>query len=220
VKATDVNEKEVTAVAPFKKTVKFEKKTGYATVDVSYDDNHRLSISGTIRMFGPAGNGSGGQIYDELLAEFPKNKKAVRLVEIWKKWHLNDMNAGCEHQDDWDTQAPITTYEYAMDSDRVKHISDIKEEAIEAARLGRRANLTDYERQLLAAPHFITNDNPEPPFGYKLYKEKHDKAGWVRPEDHPQGLLTKPCPKCGHKYGTSWLFREVPVEILNELKEM
>ena len=45
-------------------------------------------------------------------------------------------------------------------------------------------------------------------------------AGWVRLDDHPDGLLGKPCPTCGYKYGTKWLFEEVPDEILTELKEM
>jgi hypothetical protein len=36
---------------------------------------------------------------------------------------------------------------------------------------------------------------------------------WVRPEDHPDGLLTKPCPVCGYRYGTAWLTEELPQEI-------
>jgi hypothetical protein len=38
---------------------------------------------------------------------------------------------------------------------------------------------------------------------------------WVTPEKHPEGLLTKACPVCGYKYGTSWLFRELPKEIID-----
>ena len=54
----------------------------------------------------------GGQIYDFLLSkEFKplKNFNVKRLVEIWKRWHLNDLRPGCIHQEkpirgkEWDT---------------------------------------------------------------------------------------------------------------------
>ncbi len=40
----------------------------------------------------------GGQCVDEVVDLFPHNKKAQRMLEIWKRWHLNDAQAGCEHQ--------------------------------------------------------------------------------------------------------------------------
>lgn len=42
--------------------------------------------------------------------------------------------------------------------------------------------------------------------------------GWIRPSEHPEGLMTAPCPECGYGYGTSWLYEEVPVEVLETLK--
>ena len=42
-------------------------------------------------------------------------------------------------------------------------------------------------------------------------------AGWVRPEEHPAGLLCKPCPVCGYKYGSGWTKRTVPQEVLEFL---
>lgn len=45
-------------------------------------------------------------------------------------------------------------------------------------------------------------------------------AGWVLPEEHPEGLLTKPCPVCGHRYGSSWLYEEVPEEVLAWLEAL
>ncbi len=40
----------------------------------------------------------GGQCVDTVAAYFPYNKKVQRMVEVWKRWHLNDMQAGCVHQ--------------------------------------------------------------------------------------------------------------------------
>lgn len=62
-------------------------------------------------------------------------------------------------------------------------------------------------------------------------KANRDERGiyaiWVYPsestdrwasEKHPQGLLTKPCPTCGYKYGSAWLREELPPEIVAEIK--
>ncbi len=41
---------------------------------------------------------SGGQNIDTIARLFPHNKKVQRVKEIWKRWHLNDIRAGCAHQ--------------------------------------------------------------------------------------------------------------------------
>jgi hypothetical protein len=40
---------------------------------------------------------------------------------------------------------------------------------------------------------------------------------WVRPDEHPDGLLTKECEVCGYKYGTAWLNEPVPDDVLDWL---
>ena len=40
----------------------------------------------------------GGQCIDEIAEYFPDDKKIQRICEIWKRWHLNTLHAGCEHQ--------------------------------------------------------------------------------------------------------------------------
>ena len=66
----------------------------------------KLSISGVVA---PTENGDayeGGQIYDSIaenldffdFAEGWDKIKAFQFVEYWKEWHLNDLQAGCEHQ--------------------------------------------------------------------------------------------------------------------------
>ena len=61
-----------------------------------------LSITGQI---GSERNGSWGQIADEILPHKMNPYLMVMglndladLVEIWKRWHLNDLRAGCIHQ--------------------------------------------------------------------------------------------------------------------------
>lgn len=44
--------------------------------------------------------------------------------------------------------------------------------------------------------------------------------GWLYPNEHPEGILTKECPVCGYKYGTKWNYFEIPENDLNRIKEL
>jgi hypothetical protein len=68
-------------------------------------DGKRLSISG---VEGPKKNGDAlggcGQVIDSLdriLTYCPgfDASKVAELKSVWARWHLNDMRAGCEHQE-------------------------------------------------------------------------------------------------------------------------
>ena len=37
---------------------------------------------------------------------------------------------------------------------------------------------------------------------------------------HPDGLLCRPCPECGYRYGSAWLREEVPAAVLAELQSL
>jgi len=78
-------------------------------------DGHRLSITG---VSGPKANGdtkpggSCGQCVGELdevtiYATGWDADKAARLKAIWQRWHLNDMRAGSQVQEDWLRAHPI-----------------------------------------------------------------------------------------------------------------
>ena len=41
--------------------------------------------------------------------------------------------------------------------------------------------------------------------------------GWLKPEEHPEGLLCRPCPVCGYRYGTSWVREQVPQDVIDWL---
>lgn len=41
---------------------------------------------------------------------------------------------------------------------------------------------------------------------------------WVLPSEHPDGLLTKPCPTCGYRYGTAWLYEPLPGDVIGFLE--
>lgn len=39
-------------------------------------------------------------------------------------------------------------------------------------------------------------------------------SGHVKPEEHPDGVLCKPCPTCGYGYGTAWLYEPLPADVV------
>lgn len=53
--------------------------------------------------------------------------------------------------------------------------------------------------------------HPKPPV---MVRTETRAAGWVRHEEHPDGLLSKPCPVCGYKYGSAWRTEPLPAEVV------
>ena len=71
-----------------KRIIKFKdenENNAYIEIEVK---NGKLSMSGSC-------NGSAGQCRDSIK---PKNDEQKQLIDIWKQWHLNDMNAGTVKQ--------------------------------------------------------------------------------------------------------------------------
>lgn len=65
-------------------------------VDVEWDGT-RLSFTGTVLRPGQPITTQNptacGQVIDDV------RKVSVTLADLWERWHLNDMRAGCEHQE-------------------------------------------------------------------------------------------------------------------------
>jgi hypothetical protein len=124
---------------------------------------------------------SGGQAQDEVanVTDFAPGwdaQKRDRLLEVWKRWHLNGANAECAHQ-----------------------------------------------RALGWNEKRIDESKPANTYGRHFEGQRQDSwnmLGWVRPEEHPEGLMTKPCPECGYPYGTAWLFEPLPEDVLAFVREL
>lgn len=145
-------------------------------------DDGNLSITG---VEGPTkdGNckGASGQINinPDVFTSFAdgwSKELAAKFSETWKRWHLNDMRAGCEHQraEKWDEKPidaskPLNTYGKHFDGQRTA---------------------------------------------------SWNMLAWVSPKEHPGGLLTKPCPICGYRYGSAWLKEELPEDVVEFLQSL
>lgn len=207
----------------------------YAEIEFN---NGKLSISGVV---GPKSNGdclgSAGQCTDEIRNGTPvegwTREMLDKFCDIWDRWHLNDMNPCCEHQRElgWMEQAkePIVLHHYRLTKSASEAKRDAENAAVTALRNGETFTPTA-EQQLFATL----------PYGLDIYTELNEEMvphyepkkplyngdtgateqkirGWVRFDESELGILCKPCPVCGYKYGTSWKTEEVPKDIIEWL---
>lgn len=151
-------------------------------VDVTYKAG-RLSLIGVT---GPRSNGNAtggcgqmvGDLRDPSFKPAPgwTRELAHQLADVWDRWHLNDMRAGCEHQ-----------------------------------------------RAAGWAERPIDPEKPTNTYGRHFDGQQQDSwnlLGWIRPDEHPDGLLTRPCPECGYRYGSAWQFEPVPADVLDWLRAL
>lgn len=203
----------------------------------------RLSITGVV---GPTSNGdahgSCGQIYDSVnlnsYAEGWDSAKVSKFLAIWREWHLNDMNAASVEMKEagWIELAkkPIHKYSFIRTKAYQKEFEALEGEIISSATKlnARHRPLEQRERQLLKSKRFIGK------FGYRPlkppkfmephvdYRTKHPKIesttlGWVTPDQHPDGLLTRKLnPDDVYGYGQTWFFHEVPKDVIKFLTEL
>lgn len=118
-----------------------------------------------------------------------------------------------------DTLSEITTYATGWDADKVARFADT----------WCRWHLNDmrpgceHQRAEGWGKRPIDPSKPLNTYGRHFPGQGSDSwnmLAWVRPDEHPAGLLTKPCPVCGYKYGTSWLTEDVPAEVIEYLASL
>lgn len=201
-------------------------------LDGSVDTITVLHITGVI---GPRSNGdcyTCGQCYDSMRGGTPNEgwtaDALYKLLGIWQRWHMNDMLPYCEHQRDWDGGKLCKLYEYKMTNDTRKRRDRLKEIIHNRLLDGFNVRLSGDERKLLGSKYFVTTAVDTAPEGYELYKEYTKRARELYPmesdtkwgDKHPDGILAKPCPVCGYKWGSSWRAECVPEEVLNWLEAL
>ena len=156
------------------------------------------------------------------------------FLSIWKKWHLNDMKASCEHQEalGWMDQASeeVTFYNWSLNSDTISRQNKIKEDAEKTLIETGRAVITKVEQDILKLEYILKTESAEltgsnlfyyvPCKGsYKEHIETKTR-GWLNISENEKGLINKPCPECGYKYGTSWKKREIPDEVIKQIEAL
>lgn len=204
-------------------------RNGFAKIEFKAS---KLSIVGVI---GPKAKGNAccaGQCVDEIRAGKPVGEWTPEMVQqfcdIWERWHLNDMRPYCTHQKElgWDKIAnkSITFYNYQLTSEALNKQRAAKTAAIQALKKGETFTPTTEQTKYASLPFTISLPNKisgEAEADYKPSEEDSKQTtkrlGWLTAEEHPDGILCKPCPVCGYKYGTAWLTEEVPQDVIDWL---
>lgn len=200
-------------------------------IKAEYSADGRLSLTG---VEGPKSNGdclgNAGQIemhfniHECQFAPGWSAESVNRLFTIWHRWHLNDMRAHCEHQEKlWPNmykevelihfKTTVAYYKLSKEAQAGKLDASAYEAFTELAKRMdvytsiRARKFLDEDAQKLIDEGYLAVDRTE-----------KKTLNWLYEYEHPEGVLCKPCPECGYKFGSKWLREEVPEEILQELR--
>lgn len=207
-------------------------KINLVTVDMEYKDKGGgkkvLSISGDIWNKRKTDIVCGGQCLDTI-AEYIDDPVFKEIYRLWKLYHLNDMHAECEHQHalGWHELAKedVTLYHWTLTSDTLKKQHDIRESALNALKSCDTLTPTKEQSYIYTLPYQITTENDrlsadqqgfyEPKKALYVSSTDHKevkKLGRISEREHSKGILSKPCPVCGYKYGSSWVYYPIPAD--------
>lgn len=192
------------------------------TVDIAYtekDGKKVFTASGMIWNSTRSDCIHGGQCLDTI-AQYIKNPTFKQIFRLWNLYHLNDMHPECEHQAaaGWREKAAekVTLYKFTMTTEAITEQNRTKSAVLRAAQDGETLRLSKEKRLILGLDYSITHHSetlPETIAPYYKLKSTETKAlGWLRENEHPDGILCKPCPVCGYAYGSKWVYFPIPEE--------
>ena len=211
-------------------TYEINGKKYVAKVTIKYT-NEVLSFSGSI------GSWIAGQCVDEIRRGVPTKKwtreMLNKLCNAWERWYLNDMRPYCIHQKclGWDKLASkkVTLYHYKLSTEALQKQKAAEQAALASLKEGKTFTPTVEQVKYARLKYSITSPlelSGEMADLYVPYKSSYigdygsteeRTLGYLKPDDHPDGLLMKPCPVCGYKYGSAWLKEEVPEKVIDWL---
>ncbi len=134
--------------------------------------------------------GGGEQCLEKIASDYPQDATLQRIVAVWREWHMNGTNAGLPVQ-----EAAIKVW--TADGNRYDY---------DAACLHLRS------LDLLSVPI---------PEGAKALGEfeRQDRLFWDGfGESRYRGAADQPDKKATYRYGTRWIFAEIPPAILEEIE--
>lgn len=205
-------------------------KVNLVTIEMEYkdkrDEKKVLSISGNVWNARKTDVVCSGQCLDTI-AEYISDPVFTEIHRLWKLYHLNDMHPECEHQHalEWHKLAKedVTLYHWALTSDVLRQQYEIKELALNALKSYETFTPTKEQAHIYALPYSITTEEDklnaeqrefyEPKKALYASGDRHKevkKLGWLSEKEHSRGFLSKPCPVCGYKYGSSWVYYPIP----------
>jgi hypothetical protein len=146
------------------------------------------------------------------------------FVDVWDRWHLNDMRAGCEHQTgpEWKPKR-ITLRTYTLKIEIVNKRAAYRSDLLRRLGEGETVTPTIEQASLLHLQSEVTRSGDLPPdisWYYECTREESKWSDWIHPHEHPEGTLNKPCPVCGHPYGHDWRKEDLPEDVVEFLRAL
>lgn len=156
----------------------------------------------------------------------------------WDRWHLNDMNAADSEMKaaGWGELARREVFRYGYRLTREASAAKAAAEAAALAALKAGETFTPTPEQTAAVIlplwcdiwAYASEGEPAPPAGYERKKDHRGEVerperktlGWVKPTEHPDGLLGRKLREDGPGYGSAWFREEVPAEVLDFLRNL
>lgn len=165
--------------------------------------------------------------------------KVRHFLEVWDRWHLNDMRAYDSEMQaaGWPELArtPMLGFKFSLTLESINAGNAAKEAALAALKAGRPFTPTPEQVAAASLPYSYTvwiregEAEPEPLAGYKratrigsgdIESPERKTLGWLKPSEHPDGLLTRKLRPDGDGYGCKWFRDEVPQAVLDFLKSL
>lgn len=177
-----------------------------------------------------------GQIVEEIGKWFPEVKPLL-------PWHLNDVRAGCVHQEElgwgWgktialtsdtlteaqrltitdNAERRISEKRQKAYTDRWNEIVSNESKAIEAIRAAKSTEaintVTVYDLEEIRQPAYAHRPSVKKVQAWLKRKIEKEIPTEVFDAAIYKDSLMAPCPVCGYEYGSKWLKRELPEEIV------
>ena len=202
------------------------------TVEMEYKqdgDKKRFSCSASVWNSRHTDIVAGGQCLDTIAPYMNNNPVFSEILRLWELYHLNDMHPECVHQhaEGWHNRASekVTLYHWRMTQEASKEQKEAEKAALSALRAGESFTPTEQQKFIANLSYSLTTHTNTPPADVAKYYEPkkplfagdkgHEEIkalGWLREDEHPEGILSRACPVCGYKYGTSWVYFPIPAE--------
>lgn len=201
------------------------------TVDMEYKkdgDKKRFSVSASVWNTRHSDIVCGGQCLDTI-APYIDSPLYSEILRLWELYHLNDMHPECEHQhaEGWHKIASkkVTLYHWRLTREASNEQKAAEKAAISALKAGETFTPSEQQTFISCLPYSLTTHTDTPPENMAKYYEpkkplyagdtghtETKACGWLNESEHPEGILSKACPVCGYKYGTSWVYFPIPAD--------
>jgi hypothetical protein len=159
----------------------------------------------------------------------------ARFLAVWDDWHLNDMRAYDAEMKaaGWPAiaQRAVFAYRFTLDDAAIKAKRTAEGLALDALKEGRPFIPLPEQTAAVSRPYEVTiyqDHDQAPPAAPEFYKPKENYTaagsvvagperktlGWLRPSEHPEGLLGRKLREDGPGYGSAWFREDVPADVL------